>query len=496
MKKSIFGMLLILESLFLLATTAVALYYHYQLGESDWQAFALTTLITMLCGALLVIYGHTKAGRHEKLLSRGGSFIIVGLAWVLCSVFGMLPFLFYEGTDIDIASAYFETMSGFTTMGGTVFSDIDGLPHGILFWRCLTQWMGGLGIVVFSFALLPVNDMKNATMFQAEMSGLTINRLQPKIGATSRRLLLIYIILTIVCMLLYWAGPMNLFDAVTHALTTISTGGFSTHTASIGHFHSAYIEYVASTFMLISSINFGLYYYISMWRGRVCLKNDELRAYLLTFVGMMAVFCLLFHFTTFDGSVAVPHTGEEVFRTSYFHVATIFTSTGYQGSIFDYVGWGRPFWMPTLLMMMIGGCTVSTAGGMKMMRVLVYLKYAMREFRIHLHPHAVVSIKLNGHVVTPNNIHRVMAYLVIYILMMIFGVAFFTMFLGIDMDTAFGACVSSFGNTGPGMGAFGPANNYAACPAAGKWLLSFLMVMGRLEIFTVLFLFMPKAWKI
>ncbi len=496
MKKSIFGMLLMVEGLFMGATTLVALYFHYMLGETDWKALGLTAIITFLCGAALTIYGHTKMGRKQKTLSRSGSFIIVGLTWIVLSLFGMLPFLLYKGINIDVASAYFEAMSGFTTMGGTVFSDIDHLPHGILFWRCLTQWMGGLGIVVISFALLPISDMKNATMFQAEMSGLTVNRLQPKIGATSRRLLLIYIILTLVCAGLYWAGPMNLFDAVCHALTTISTGGFSTHTASFGHFHSRYLEYVASSFMLISSINFGLYYYISMRRARLCLRDDEVRAYLLTFVGMMAIFCLLFHFTTFDGTAAIPRTGEEVFRASFFHVATIFTSTGYQGEMCDYVAWGTPFWMPTLVMMIIGGCTVSTAGGVKMMRVLVYLKYAMREFRIHMHPHAVVSIKMNGHVVAPNNIHRVMAYLVIYVILIIISCAIFSIFMNFDLDTAFAACVSSFGNTGPALGVMGPTGNYATVPALGKMLLSFLMVVGRLEIFTVLFLFMPKAWKI
>ena len=496
MKKSIFGMLLTMESLFIAFVAAVAFYYHCTEGEQDWQAFALTAGITFVSGSLLTAYGHTELGRSQKQLSRGGAFIIVGLTWVVFSAFGMLPFILYKGLDVDIASAYFETMSGFSTMGATIIPDIEAMPHGILLWRSLTQWMGGLGIVVFAFAMLPVRDMKNSTMFIAEMSGLTINRLQPKIGATSRRLLLIYLFLTIVCTLMFWAGPMNLFDSVCFSLSTIATGGFGTHTASIGYFHSAYVEYVCAIFMLISSINFGIYYYLSIRRGKLCLKNEEVKGFLLTVMGLVAIFCLMFRFTVFDGSVAVPQTGEDIFRTSLFHVATIISSSGFQAQSFDYVGWGIPFWMPTILMMILGGCTVSTAGGMKMMRVLVYLKYALREFRVHLHPHAVISIKFNGRIIAEHHIRRVMSYLVIYVFILIISCLLMTMFMDFDLTTAFGAVVSSFGNTGPALGELGPAGNFVSVPAAGKWLLSFLMLIGRLEIFTVLFLFMPKAWRI
>ncbi len=496
MKKSIFGMLLTMESLFIALVAVVAFYYHYTEGEQDWKAFAVTAGITFVSGILLTAYGHTELGRSQKQLSRGGSFIIVGLTWVVFSAFGMLPFILYKGLDVDVASAYFETMSGFSTMGATIIPDIEAMPHGILLWRSLMQWMGGLGIVVFSFAMLPVRDMKNSTMFIAEMSGLTINRLQPKIGATSRRLLLIYLFLTIVCTLMFWAGPMNLFDSVCFSLSTVATGGFGTHTASIGYFHSAYVEYVCAIFMLISSINFGIYYYLSIRRGKLCLKNEEVKGFLLTVMGLVAIFCLMFRFTVFDGSVAVPQTGEDIFRTSLFHVATIISSSGFQAQSFDYVGWGIPFWMPTILMMILGGCTVSTAGGMKMMRVLIYLKYALREFRVHLHPHAVISIKFNGQIIAEHHIRRVMSYLVIYVFILIISCLLMTMFMDFDLTTAFGAVVSSFGNTGPALGELGPAGNFVSVPAAGKWLLSFLMLIGRLEIFTVLFLFMPKAWRL
>ena len=488
-------MLLMMESLFMGFTTLVALYFSYVLNETDWKAFAITTAITFVSGVILTSYGHTRIGRSQQTLTRGGAFIIVGLTWVVFSIFGMLPYILYNGLEVDIASAYFETMSGFTTMGATIIPDIESMPHGILLWRSLTQWMGGLGIVVFSFALLPVKDMKNSTMFIAEMSGMTINRLQPKIGATSRRLLLIYLILTAACILMFWVGPMNLFDALCYGLSTIATGGFGTHTASIGYFHSAYIEYVCAIFMLISSINFGLYYYISIWRPRECLRNEEVRGFLLTVLGLVAVFCLLFRFTMFDNSTVIPQTGEEIFRASLFHVSTIISSSGFQGEIYDYVGWGTAFWMPTVVMMIIGGCTVSTAGGMKMMRIIIYLRYALREFKTHLHPRAIISIKFNGRVIAEQHIRRVMSYLVIYVFILIIGCGIMTMLLDFDITTAFGAVVSSLGNTGPALGELGPANNFVAVPTAGKWLLSFLMLVGRLEIFTILFLFMPKSWK-
>ena len=496
MKKSIFGILLVMEGLFLLFNTAVAYYYHCTLGEADWKAFAWTTAVTLLSGFLLTTYGHTRFGRSEKQLSRGGSVIVVGLTWVILSIFGMLPFIIYDGIPMGPVSAYFEAMNGFTTTGSTVLSDVDSQPHGILLWRSLMQWMGGLGIVVFSFALIPVSDMKNANMFQAETTGISLNRLTPKIGSTARRLLLIYILLTCACALCYWLGPMDIFDAVNHALTTISTGGYSTHTENLGYFHSAYIEYVASAFMMISAINFSLFYYITILRPKTFYKNEEMRSYMLTFLGMTAIFCLLFHFIPQYNAAQEELKGEELFRTSLFHVSSVLTSTAFAGQNYNYVLWGTPFWMPTLVMMIIGGCAGSTSGGVKMVRVIIYIKYVIREFRTHLHPHAVFSVKMNNRVVPDQHVRRALSYLVVYVLLMIMGTAVFTMFFGYDMDTSFSACVSCFSNVGPALGSLGPAGNYAAVPALGKLLLCFLMLVGRLEIFTVLFLFMPKAWRL
>ena len=489
-------MLLVMESLLLWITFLVSLYYHHTAGETDWPAFALTGGLTLAAGLVLMYAGRQRPGQ-KHILTRGDSFIIVGLTWAIFSVFGMLPFLLYPGMEMDIASAYFETMSGFSTTGATVLDDIDSLPHGLLLWRSLMQWMGGLGIVVFSFALIPVSEMKNANILQAEVTGISLDRLKPKIGATARRLLGIYLLFSAACALMYWAGPMDIFDAINHAMTTIATGGFSTHTASIGHFQSAYIEYVASFFMLMASVNFSLYYYMSIRRASVMTRNDELHTFLLIVVGSVALFYLLFLYAPIHHHLPEalrPEGGEDLVRAAIFHVTTTISSSGFQGQYFDFVGWGASFWLPSVVIMAIGSCAGSTAGGIKVVRILLYVKCVVNEFLRLLHPRAVLSVRLNGMVVPSRQVRRALAYIIMYTMLSVLGIFIFTL-LGVDVDSAIGACISSLSNVGPGTGQFGPASNFAAMPALGKWLLSFYMLVGRLEIFTVFFLFMPRAWK-
>lgn len=496
MKKSIFGMLLVMESFALWVTFLVALYYHYEWGETDWPVFAQTGGLTLLCGLVMMYIGRKRPG-EKHILTRGDNFVIVSLTWVFFSLFGMLPFLLYPGLDIDLAGAFYETMSGFTTTGSTVLTDLETLPHGLLLWRSLTHWMGGLGIVVFSFALIPVSEMKNANMLQAEVTGISLDRLKPKIGATARRLLGIYLFFTVVCALMFWAGPMSLFDAINHAMSTIATGGFSTHTASIGFFRSAYIEYVASFFMLVASVNFSLYYYMSIRRASVMTRNDELQAFLIAVGGSVLLFSLLFLYGPIHHHLPEslrPEGGENVFRAALFHSITTISSTGFQGEYFDFVGWGASFWLPTVLIMAVGSCAGSTAGGIKVVRILLYGKCVLNEFMLLLHPRAVVSVRLNGMVVPNRQVRRALAYIIMYGMLSVIGIFIFTL-LGVDVDSAIGSCISSLSNVGPGTGQFGPASNFASMPALGKWLLSFYMLLGRLEIFTVLFLFMPKAWK-
>ncbi len=497
MKTKLFGMLLAMESLFLAGVSLCAVYFHFAYGDEDWPAFALTTVVTLLSGLLLWLCGNRrKKGRGTKILTKGDCFIVVALTWAVFSVFGMLPFLLYKGTGMDVAGAYFETMSGFTTTGATVLGDIDTLPHGLLLWRSLMQWMGGLGIVVFSFALIPVAGMKNANIYQAEATGISLDRLKPKIGATARRLLLIYLLLTGVCALMYWLGPMGVFDAVNHAMSTLATGGYSTHSASLGHFRSAYVEYVAAFFMLVAGVNFSLYYYMTIRRVRMLLRNEELQVFLSVVVCAVVLFCLLFCLVSSgsDESVPLPHRACDVVRTSVFHVASIISSTGFQGECFDYVRWGFPFWMPTVVLMVVGSCAGSTAGGTKVVRVIISFKAILNEFLLHLHPHAVLSVRVNGRIVSDERVRRVFSFFVMYAVLTGLGILLLTL-MGVDADSALGACVSALSNVGPATGSFGPANTFASLPAFGKWLLSFYMLVGRLEIFTVLFVFMPRAWR-
>ena len=480
-------MLIIMESFFLLLSMVVAIVFN----ENAWQCFLLTALGTIGLGAFCVFL--SRRG-EKKRMRRADNFLVVALSWIVFSVIGMVPFLYL--TDMNLSSAFFETMSGFTTTGATCIESIDPLPRSLLFWRAMTQWIGGLGIVVFSFALIPVYEMKNSNLYSAEITGLGLDKLRPKIGATARRVLLIYLVLTSACAFLYWLGPMNLYDAVCHSFTTIATGGFSTHSASIAYFHSSYIEYVASFFMIISSINFSLYYYMSIHRSRVLFTNEEVRV----FIGYIAVavvgFMLLFYFATVPESAQglLPKGFEETFRSALFHVSTVATSTGFSAQKFDYVAWGASFWMPTVVIMAIGACAGSTAGGIKVIRIIICVKSAFNELIQMLHPRAVLGVRVGKQIVPDQKVRQALAFIFIYILLVVIAMTCYSL-LGADVDTALGSSISMLSNVGPATGATGPASTFANVPASGKWLMSAYMLIGRLEIFTVLFLLMPNYWK-
>ena len=480
-------MLIIMESFFLLLSMVVALLN----GEEAWVSFLLTALGAIAVGALCVFI--SRRG-EQKRMRRADNFLIVSLSWIIFSIVGMVPYLCQ--TDMDVASAFFETMSGFTTTGATCINEIDVLPKSLLFWRALTQWIGGLGIVVFSFALIPVYEMKNSNIYSAEVTGLGLDKLRPKIGATARRVLLIYLILTSACAFCYWIGPMNLYDAVCHAFTTIATGGFSTHSESIAYFHSSYIEYVASLFMVVSSINFSLYYYMTIRRNRVLFQNEEVRVFLSYISIAVVIFMLLFYFAPVPESAEelLPKGFEESFRSALFHVSSVATSTGFSAQKFDYVAWGASFWMPTVVIMAIGSCAGSTAGGIKVIRIIICAKSAFNELIQMLHPRAVLGVRVNKQIVPDHKVRQALIFVFIYFLLVVIAMTCYSL-LGADVDTALGSSISMLSNVGPATGATGPASTFANVPAPGKWLMSAYMLIGRLEIFTVLFLLMPNYWK-
>ena len=480
-------MLIIMEGFFLLLSMVVALLN----GEEAWVSFLLTVLGAITVGALCVFI--SRRG-EQKRMRRADNFLIVSLSWIIFSIVGMVPYLCQ--TDMDVASAFFETMSGFTTTGATCINEIDVLPKSLLFWRALTQWIGGLGIVVFSFALIPVYEMKNSNIYSAEVTGLGLDKLRPKIGATARRVLLIYLILTSACAFCYWIGPMNLYDAVCHAFTTIATGGFSTHSESIAYFHSSYIEYIASLFMVVSSINFSLYYYMTIRRNRVLFQNEEVRVFLSYISIAVVIFMLLFYFAPVPESAEelLPKGFEESFRSALFHVSSVATSTGFSAQKFDYVAWGASFWMPTVVIMAIGSCAGSTAGGIKVIRIIICAKSAFNELIQMLHPRAVLGVRVNKQIVPDHKVRQALIFVFIYFLLVVIAMTCYSL-LGADVDTALGSSISMLSNVGPATGATGPASTFANVPALGKWLMSAYMLIGRLEIFTVLFLLMPNYWK-
>ena len=454
--------------------------------------------LSFVIGGITLSIGKWKA-RHasedqSKYFSRADSFMVVTLTWVLFSLIGMIPYMMLAGMSIE--DAMFEAMSGFTTTGASVISDIDGLSHGLKFWRCITQWMGGLGIVVFTFALVPTGEMRNNKIFSAETSGIGMDKLSPKIATTARRLMMIYLVLTIVCALFYYAGPMNAFDAICHSFTTTATGGFSTRTASIAYYNSPYIEYVAAVFMFLSSMNFGMFYYAIIRRWDIIRSNEELNAFVKIVLTAVVVFVLLFNFASHasESLHTLPMGLEEQFRSALFHVTSIISSTGYAAMKFDYVSWGDVYLIPTIMLMIIGSCAGSTAGGIKVVRFVVALKAIRNEFIKQLHPRAVLSVSLGGRVMENERVRRTLCFFVIYAIMIMLAISVMTL-LGMDFTTAFGSSISALSNIGPGAGLTGPASNYSMVHPAIKWLMSFYMLVGRLEIYTVLFLFMPSFYK-
>ena len=480
----------------MLVTSLVALFYYYRCGDGDVLALTVSTIITAISGFILISAGR-KSGRsrHEiESFEVKDSFLIVTLTWIVFALFGMLPFLL-NGTVSTVTDAFFEAMSGFTTTGSTLLNNIDEQPHGILFWRSIMQWLGGLGIIVLFLAVMPsLNRSSNKIMmFSAEMSGIGVKKLHPKMMMTARKLLGIYIILTILCGFMYWLGPMSTFDAVCHALTTMSSGGFSTHQASISYFNSPYIEYVASVFMFASGINFSLYYFLFTGQGKLFRENEELRWYIGAVAIMMSVIIVLFYFAPEIDTVqtqvdSYPQGFENRFRTSLFHVTSIITSTCFQATNYDYDLWGGMFLIPTFIMMASGACAGSTSGGIKIIREVISIKSISNIFRRLLHPNALFSVKVSNEVIDDDKTRRVVNFLIIFMLLYVLGVLLFLV-SGSNLQEAMFNCISALGNSGPGTGSTGPSASFSEVSNMGKWTMSFLMLIGRLEIYTVLVTF-------
>lgn len=472
----IMGFLLFVETVMLLCSIGVCLYY----GGDDLISFLITAAITFAAAVVLSIAGR----RSDHQFGRRDSIVIVSISWVVVSLFGMLPF-YLSGYVPDITNAFFETMSGFTSTGTTVLDDIEALPHGLLFWRSMTQWIGGLGIVFFTIAILPIFGVGGVQLFAAEASGLTYDKVTPRIGVTAKWIWSIYIGLTLTIAILLWIGGMNVFDSVCHAFATASTGGYSTKQASIEYYNSPFIEYVISIFMTVSGVNFTLLLLLTKGKFKKFFKDTELKWYLASVIGFTLVISIGLYYTTGMGS-------EESFRKALFQVTSLHTSTGFATT--DYMMWKPVFWGMLIVLMVIGACAGSTSGGIKCIRMVILTKISRNEFKRIIHPNAVLPVRINGQVASPNVISSVLAFIFVYLVIIIVS-CLIMLALGVEFMETVGVVVSSIGNMGPGLGMTGPAYSWNYLPDAAKWLAAFLMLLGRLELFTMLILFTRGFWK-
>lgn len=470
------GSLLLLEGLFMSITIPVSLYH----GENMVPELLFSSLITFISGVLLWLLNR-KANIN---FSKREGYIIVTLGWVLFSFFGCIPFLLTHSIP-SFTDAFFETISGFTTTGASVLNDIESLPHAILLWRSMTQWLGGMGIIVMTLAILPILGIGGMQLFIAEVPGISPDKLHPRVKETAKRLWIIYIIYTFAETLLLKIGGMSWFDAVCHAFTTMATGGYSTYQASIAHFNSPFIEYVIIVFMFLAGTNFTLSYAAMHFRFRKIWQNEEFRFYIS--------FVVLF---TIAISLGLTYMQQEVFseafRKSLFQVVSIITTTGYVTA--DYLSWVPVLTSMIFLLMFFGGSAGSTGGGIKIARIVLLFKNSYLELKRQIHPNAIIPVRLNNKAVSNPILSNVLAFVVFYLL--ITGISMIIMAsLGLDLESSLGAVAATLGNIGPGIGSVGPAENFHHIPDFGKWFLSFLMLLGRLELFTVLILFTGAFWK-
>ncbi len=473
---NVLGKLLIGEAVFMFLALLLALFYN----ETDVNAFLWAALVTFTVGATSFFVSRkidlSDLGKRE-------GYIIVGLVWVVFSLFGCLPYIF-SGSIPSFTNAFFETMSGFTTTGSSILNNIEELPHAILFWRSLTQWMGGMGIIVMFLAILPTFGIGGRELFVAEVPGPTPDKLTPRIKETARHLWGLYILFTLIETILLYLGGMTFFDAVNHSFTTMATGGYSTKQASIGYFTSPYIQYVIILFMFIAGTNFTLSYAAITGKIGKAFKDEEFKVY--TFI------VLLFTVIISIGLIFSGTATEQAFRDSLFTVVSIITTTGYATA--DYLLWGPFLGMLVFVLFFVGGSAGSTGGGVKVVRILLLFKNSFNELKRLVHPNAVIPTRYNKHVVEQRTMTNIMAFFIFYVIIFILSSVLMSLWSD-DILAAFSAVGTTLGNIGPGFGEVGPMENFSKLPDLAKWFLSFLMVLGRLELFTILVLFSPAFWK-
>lgn len=471
----VLGKILSIEALLMIPSLLVAVYY----GQSDVSAFIKSIIIVGVVGFIM-----TKVGCKNSRINGKEGLSIVSFGWILVSLFGALPF-FISGSIPSFVDAFFESVSGFTTTGSTLLTDIEALPRGVLFWRSFTMWIGAMGILVFGVAVLPSIGVGGFQIFKAESPGPIKDRIVPKIKETAKILYITYTIITIIVMILLMLGGMSFYDAVTHAFATAGTGGFSTKNLSIGSYNSSYIHIVISIFMVLSAVNFYLYYGLFKGKWRDIIKNSELKFYFgLLFVSVIFITLNLLA-TSYD------NVGLAV-RDSFFQTSAIITTTGFSTVNFDQ--WPTFSKSILFLLMFIGGCAGSTAGGMKGIRIVALLKLVKRQIVKTFHPRAMVPIKIDGKAISSDTIAGITSFFVLYIGIFVVGTIIISL-EGFDLLSSASAVAATLGNIGPGFGIVGPMLNFSVFSDFSTFLLSILMLLGRLELFTIIALFSPSKWK-
>jgi trk system potassium uptake protein len=471
-----FSLLLIVEGMFMLISAGVSFLYQ----EKAATAFCLSALVSIVTGIIVF----TPLRNEERIFGNKEGYIIVTGIWIIFSIFGTLPFLISRSIS-NFGDAFFESMSGFTTTGATIMTNIESMPHGILFWRSLTQWLGGIGIIFISLSVIPVFKSCNIQIAAMEFSGQATDKIHPRIKDAAKRLFLIYFSLTLAEAVLLLLGGMPVFDAICHSFSTLSTGGFSTRNNGIAAFSSPYIMIVFTVFMFLAGTNMTLIYFGIKGNFKKIAGNSEFVFYsLICFIFVVMVSLILYFKSGFPAGKAI--------LDGAFHVISIVTTTGFYTQ--DHNLWGNMILIIFFILMFTGGTSGSTSGGIKIVRLLLVTKNNRQELKRLIHPNAFIPVRLDKRVIPQNTIYNLLVFITLYLFVMCLG-AFIISFMGYDIITSFSTSASMIGNIGPGIGTFGPFTNYSTLPIAGKWFMSVLMLLGRLELLTVMILFSRSFYR-
>ncbi|ARN79404.1 potassium transporter [Nonlabens spongiae] len=485
----IMGLLLVFNGGFMMISALVSAYYN----EPEGWNILMASGVAVVLGAAVMYFTRD----HVKQLQKKEGYLIVTLGWLIMAFAGTMPYMFSGAID-NYTDAFFETMSGFTTTGASIMNDIEIMPKGILFWRSLTHWIGGMGIIVLAVAILPLLGIGGMQLFAAESPGPSADKLHPRITDTAKRLWLIYVGYTGIETVLLKLAGMGWFDAVNHALSTLSTGGFSTKNASIAYWNdNPAIQWIITVFMFIAGMNFVLSYFGFKGKFSKIGKDTEFKWYTSFVLGFSIIGTFLIYFQADPSVSTIDHPMvlgefESAARHSFFQVLAVITTTGFVSADFT-------MWTPFLTIMFfglffLGGSAGSTSGGIKVMRHIILIRNGVLEFKRTLHPNAILPVRYNRRALTSNVVFNVLGFFILYMLAFIVG-SIGLAALGLDFDTAIGGALSSLGNVGPAFGDLSPVNNFAGLPELGKWWCAFLMLIGRLELFTVLILLTPFFWR-